>query len=742
MAENNLNTRIQLLYDTYTNWSTKNPKLKKGEMVQVEVPTAVGDVTQVPSILIKTGDGEHNFNDLPWTSGLAADVYDWAKAKEAPKSTWYVNITGTSGAPTGDKTPAEIYQAYTDGYMVYAVVQMTDLFNEMPFILPLVSIVPTSGSYLVAFSASAEPHKANDEALSITVTWNQKWYLFATVLAKKADISSILPAMSSDTKGKMLTNDGEKAEWGGAVRYDVAQNMNGNEQLQARKNIGAFPGKELRYFFDTTTGSAHDNDIIGANNGDVISPGNIYTDGDITNKDMVFPAYVLSVYYPTQSSSAYYVRLLDANGIGWQVLVGHDSESGNPIIREITSKNMSDVMCVNFTKDTNDNWLADKNWDDVAALIEAGGYVYARVNELVVPVVSYAAGQRIVFHISLHNTSAVGFDAVIWKQDGTISVLEDIIPIVMFGEQTLTTDQQAQARKNIGAVSSSDIKFVYAIGKENTLSLNDGNVYYIIEENVPLYLVSTANEYGGTTYTFCGFIYSANNQARILSKSYNTKGGWYTIVNTYDIPVGSTASLISDDDVDSVKIPYVEAVVNYVGNTTLKKTNTTEFTPTSDYQPATKKYVDDATASVPTKTSELTNDSNYITSSYVDTKVASLIDSAPETLDTLKELSAALGDDPNFATTISNQIGNKADKAQVLNITLAPASWTTSGNEFKYTYSNTSLRALASPIITCTSNTSEYKYITDAEATANTGIIFTAKTKPTNNIVLQIIDLG
>lgn len=148
------------------------------------------------------------------------------------------------------------------------------------------------------------------------------------------------------------------------------------------------------------------------------------------------------------------------------------------------------------------------------------------------------------------------------------------------------------------------------------------------------------------------------------------------------------------------------------------------------------------TVEVPTKTSELTNDSNFITSSYVDTKVASLVDSAPETLDTLKELSAALGDDPNFATTISNQIGNKADKAQVLNITLAPASWTTSGNEFKYTYSNTSLRALASPIITCTSNTSEYKYITDAEATANTGIIFTAKTKPTNNIILQIIDLG
>ena len=46
--------------------------------------------------------------------------------------------------------------------------------------------------------------------------------------------------------------------------------------------------------------------------------------------------------------------------------------------------------------------------------------------------------------------------------------------------------------------------------------------------------------------------------------------------------------------------------------------------------------------------------------SYADTKVAAVLDSAPETLNTLNELAAALGDDPNFATTIANQIGGKA----------------------------------------------------------------------------------
>ena len=45
---------------------------------------------------------------------------------------------------------------------------------------------------------------------------------------------------------------------------------------------------------------------------------------------------------------------------------------------------------------------------------------------------------------------------------------------------------------------------------------------------------------------------------------------------------------------------------------------------------------------------------------YVDTSIANLVSSAPSTLDTLNELATALGDDPNFATTITTNLGNKA----------------------------------------------------------------------------------
>jgi hypothetical protein len=54
-----------------------------------------------------------------------------------------------------------------------------------------------------------------------------------------------------------------------------------------------------------------------------------------------------------------------------------------------------------------------------------------------------------------------------------------------------------------------------------------------------------------------------------------------------------------------------------------------------------------------------TNTTQIATTSFVRTEVANLVDSAPSTLDTLNELAAALGNDPNFATTITNSIASK-----------------------------------------------------------------------------------
>ena len=77
---------------------------------------------------------------------------------------------------------------------------------------------------------------------------------------------------------------------------------------------------------------------------------------------------------------------------------------------------------------------------------------------------------------------------------------------------------------------------------------------------------------------------------------------------------------------------------------------------------------------IPTNISAFTNDSGYLTEhqsleglateTYVNNRVAGVLDSAPEALDTLNELAQALGDDPNFATTVSTRIGSKVDKVE------------------------------------------------------------------------------
>ena len=93
-VEKMLNTRIQLKYDSYTNWTTNNPALRAGEVAIAYLTTTnavkpgEGD-TQHP-VLFKVGPG--NFNDLPWTSALAADVHSWAKKTETEFTTWVKSL--------------------------------------------------------------------------------------------------------------------------------------------------------------------------------------------------------------------------------------------------------------------------------------------------------------------------------------------------------------------------------------------------------------------------------------------------------------------------------------------------------------------------------------------------------------------------------------------------------------------------------------------------------------------------
>lgn len=142
-------------------------------------------------------------------------------------------------------------------------------------------------------------------------------------------------------------------------------------------------------------------------------------------------------------------------------------------------------------------------------------------------------------------------------------------------------------------------------------------------------------------------------------------------------------------------IPVVDVNKAYVDTGLAKKANTTDL-----HSHANKTVLDgisstkvaswDAKSDFSGSYNDLTNKpsipsiAGLATESYVNNKVAGIVSSAPETLDTLNELAEALGNDPNFATTVTELIGTKADSTHNHN-----SSYATKASE--HTHSNKSV---------------------------------------------------
>lgn len=121
MSEKTFNTRIQLKYDTYQNWTTNDPVLKAGEMALATIESNVTGVNSAPTVLIKVGDGTHKYSELPYASGKAADVYSWAKSSTKP--TYSADeISGLSDYISGEiqdsNTTYQLLQDQTDGHIL------------------------------------------------------------------------------------------------------------------------------------------------------------------------------------------------------------------------------------------------------------------------------------------------------------------------------------------------------------------------------------------------------------------------------------------------------------------------------------------------------------------------------------------------------------------------------------------------------------------------------------------------
>ena len=115
-----------------------------------------------------------------------------------------------------------------------------------------------------------------------------------------------------------------------------------------------------------------------------------------------------------------------------------------------------------------------------------------------------------------------------------------------------------------------------------------------------------------------------------------------------------------------------------------------------------------------TTPSASSNDVTPATTQYVTTALANMVDSAPSTLNTLNELAAALGDDANFSTTVTNSIATK----------LPLAGGTMTGTIAGFTSTGIDDNATSTAITIDSAETIFHKTTSPTLHSAVTGIVF------------------
>ena len=144
------------------------------------------------------------------------------------------------------------------------------------------------------------------------------------------------------------------------------------------------------------------------------------------------------------------------------------------------------------------------------------------------------------------------------------------------------------------------------------------------------------------------------------------------VIASADINAGTIdGAVIGGSSAQAITGTTVTATTGFVGGLTGAVTgnvtgnltgNVTASSGNSTFNNITVNGTIDVTNTVITNVATPVLSVDAATKGYVDTVINNLIDSSPGTLDTLNEIAAALGDDPNFAATMTTELAKKLDK--------------------------------------------------------------------------------
>lgn len=228
MAEKIINTRVQLKYDTLTNWLASSVILKAGEVAIATITTTNSNPGLTPpAIGIKVGDGKNTFANLNWIQAIAGDVPTWAKEADATiVKSWIDGAVGTvaSGAGTTTFTSAKLIKSVTqdEGGKITNVTYEDITIDAVSGLTARLEGIDTAiGTKLdanLASSAATTSNKLIDDTAA-------KGYADAAQAAAVSAASSALSAAKTEILGE--------ANYGGTVKGAYAEAKKANDAIAA-----------------------------------------------------------------------------------------------------------------------------------------------------------------------------------------------------------------------------------------------------------------------------------------------------------------------------------------------------------------------------------------------------------------------------------------------------------------------------------------------------------------------------
>jgi hypothetical protein len=220
---------------------------------------------------------------------------------------------------------------------------------------------------------------------------------------------------------------------------------------------------------------------------------------------------------------------------------------------------------------------------------------------------------------------------------------------------TLTVDENATIAGTLGVTGASTLPTVTisggtinntVVGNATPTTVTGTNITATVGLSGTLTGNVTGNLTGNVTGNVTGDV-TGNLTGNVTAGSGTSTFNNVTINGSLDMNAGTTATVTGL----STPVNSTDATTKaYVDSADALKLNLSGGTMSGAIAMGTNKITGLGTP---------TNTADAATKGYVDTSISTLIDSAPGTLDTLNELAAALGDDPNFATTVTNEIATK-----------------------------------------------------------------------------------